>query len=634
MVEKILTGLNEPQRQAVEQTEGPVLILAGAGSGKTRTLTARIAYLIEQQNIDPTRILAVTFTNKAAGEMADRVSRLLGWAGHDYSLPWLGTFHSIGVKVLRRELNDSKLPFTNSFTIYDAGDQLSLIKQIMRDRQIDTKQFNPKSIKGLIEGAKNELLTPKEYSRYVDGHFQELAAEIYAEYQLRLVSANALDFDDLIMRTLQLFAEHPAILQKYQRYWQYILVDEYQDTNKGQYQLIKQLAALHKNIFVVGDDWQAIYAFRGADFRNILNFEQDYPDAKVIKLEENYRSTQTILDAAHAIITKNNQRSDKKLFTNGQTGEKIKVVECLNDFAEGEYVINESLKLVRTGVVESLDDVVILYRTNAQSRILEESMLRVSVPYRIVGSLKFYDRKEVKDILAYLKLIDNPADMVSFERIVNVPPRRVGKKTLLQYRQSLNDPKINTPPPVAEFWQLMDKIKAKAAGKAPAEIIEIAAEVSGYKDYLLDGSVEGETRWENVQELQGAAAGQDDLGHFLEQVALVQETDKVRSEANRRSGAGKGALTLMTLHAVKGLEFKAVFIVGTEEGVLPHSRSLMDPPEMEEERRLCYVGMTRPQKRLYLLYALERRLFGSPTANPPSRFIDEVPGRLVDRTKW
>jgi len=639
----ILADLNLMQKEAVVNTDGPVLILAGAGSGKTKTLTVRIAYLMHNLQVAPQNILAVTFTNKAANEMAERVAKMT--TRHSTHLPWLGTFHSLCVKILRLELNNSQLPYTKFFTIYDSSDQLSLIRMIMKDSNIDQKQYNPRAVKAYIESAKNELMTPAQYADFADSYFQEITAKVYTEYQKRMVEANSMDFDDLINNTLQLFALHPNILAKYQEQFQYILVDEYQDTNKGQYTLIKALAKKHQNIFVVGDDWQAIYAFRGADFRNILNFEKDYPNTKIIKLEQNYRSSQNILDAAHHIITRNAQRSDKKLFTQSSAGYPIKVVECLNDWSEGEFVINEVRDLIRnsTSSPNNLNDIVILYRTNAQSRVLEESLIKADVPYRVVGAVRFYDRKEIKDILAYLRLLQNSADSVSFERVVNRPSRKIGPKTIKDYYVALQK---NLPPPkkIADFLSLMNKMRDELLTKNVADIISQVVRQTGYKEWVQDGTVEGESRWENIMELQNAAMGSNSLDEFLERVALVQDTDREnerrRDEENldwrseRPNAQLPGVLTLMTMHAAKGLEFDTVMITGLEEGLFPHQNSLHDPAEMEEERRLAYVGMTRPKRRLYLVHATERRMFGSVVANPPSRFIAEIPEHLIEIVEW
>lgn len=627
----ITDGLNEAQTQAVTTTKGPVLILAGAGSGKTSTLTARIAYLLSELRVSPARVLAVTFTNKAAGEMAERVHEWLRDLKIPSDLPWLGTFHSICVKILRRELNNSSLPLSASFSIYDSADQQALIRAIMRDFGIDTKQYNPKGVLSFISSAKSELMTPDIYAQMAAGAYQQLVTRVYREYQMCLVAANALDFDDLLMATVTLLREHPEIGKRYQEQFEYILVDEYQDTNKAQYELVRLLSAVHRNLFVVGDDWQAIYAFRGADFRNILRFEQDFTDATIIKLEKNYRSTQTILDAAHEIIRRNQVRSDKRLVATREEGEKINVVACLNDMAEGEFVISESRRLVREdAVAHSFDDVVILYRTNAQSRAIEESLIAAGVPYRLIGTVRFYDRKEVKDMLAYLRIIHNPADQVSFGRAIASPSRKVGPKTLAEYWKHVGNTDA-IPARVKPFLESVLKWREWAEDMPPAELIEKVATDSGYEAYLRDGTTEGEVRWENVRELQSAAATHDTLATFLEQVALIQDTDALKQGASRNS---RGALTLMTIHAAKGLEFPVVFIIGMEESIFPHSRATVDATEMEEERRLCYVGMTRPQHRLYLVYAHSRRLFGDITANPPSRFLEEIPEELREELEW
>lgn len=628
----IISSLNEAQQEAVTTTKGPVLILAGAGSGKTRTLTARIAYLMAEQHVPPTAILAVTFTNKAAGELAERVRQWLRDLKIPTDLPWLGTFHSICVKILRRELNNSSLPLSASFSIYDSADQQALVRAIMHDLSLDTKQYNPKGVLAFISSAKSELLTPEAYAGVAAGQYQTMVAKVYREYQMRLVAANAMDFDDLLMRALQLLRQHPEIATRYQHQFEYILVDEYQDTNKAQYELVRLLSAIHRNIMVVGDDWQAIYAFRGADFRNILRFESDFTDATIIKLEKNYRSTQTILDAAHAIIKRNQVRSDKKLTATREEGEKIGVVACLNDIAEGEFVINESRRLIREkAVAQSLNDLVVLYRTNAQSRAVEETLIKAGVPYRLIGTVRFYDRKEVKDMLAYLRLIHNPQDQVSFGRAIAAPSRKVGPKTLAQYWANIGRAD-QIPAKVKPFLAAMSTWRELAESMPPAELIERVAVESGYEAFLRDGTTEGEVRWENVRELQSAAATHDELSTFLEQVALIQDTDALKERSTKPDS--RGALTLMTIHAAKGLEYPVVFIIGMEESIFPHSRATVDATEMEEERRLCYVGMTRPKHRLYLVYAHSRRLFGDIVANPPSRFLEEIPEDLREELDW
>ena len=627
----LLNGLNTEQQLAVETVEGPVLILAGAGSGKTKALTHRFAYLLREKKVSPLNILCVTFTNKAAQEMKERIARLLGSQGEPLSFPWLGTFHSVCVRMLRRELDRSSLGYTSHFVIYDDSDMQQAVKRAMKELNIDQKQYNPRAVHSQISGAKNELVLPAEYGQFAVGLFQKTVHQVYTRYQKLLKDADALDFDDIILLTLELFQKHPEVLAQYQDRFRYCMVDEYQDTNKAQYLLIKQLASKHRNLFVIGDDWQSVYSWRGADFRNILDFHKDYPDAQIIKLEQNYRSTQNILDAAQAVITRNEQRSDKKLWTEGPTGSLVSVVECLNEKDEGEFIMREVQGLLRnaqfTGV-HSYDDFVILYRTNAQSRLLEETLLRYNLPYRIVGGVKFYERKEIKDIIAYLRLILNPNDWVSLERIINVPARGIGPKAIQELRDRLPDDDGSTlPAKVQAFFLMMAQLRDGYDKKTVPDLIEKVVIRTGYREFLQDGSIEGESRWENIQELIGAAQAAQDLPSFLETVALVQDAEEA-VEKRLEKGQADGALTLMTLHASKGLEFPVVFMSGMEEGIFPHSRAFTEKNEMEEERRLAYVGMTRAKDRLYMLYAFERRLYGMLQSNPPSRFIEEVPEEL------
>jgi DNA helicase-2/ATP-dependent DNA helicase PcrA len=641
-VPDLLTSLNEQQQLAVHTTEGPVLILAGAGSGKTKALTHRFAYLLEK-GISPLQILCVTFTNKAAKEMNIRIANLVSGnqntvgnlddPGHDsgsiIKFPWLGTFHSVCVRILRRELDQSSLGISSRFVIYDDGDMLTAVKRAMDELNIDQKQYNPRGVLSQISGAKSELLDCHEYGQFAMGPFQQMVQKVYVRYQELLKAGNALDFDDILLKALELFNKHPEILQKDQERFRYIMVDEYQDTNKAQYKLVKQLAARHRNLFVIGDDWQSVYSWRGADFRNILDFHKDYPDATIIKLEQNYRSTQTILDAAQAVIAKNVERSDKNLWTDGPAGTPITVVECLNEKDEGEFIIREVNGLMRNGDftgVRSLDDCVILYRTNAQSRLLEETLIRYGIPYKIVGGVRFYERKEIKDVLAYLRLIHNVHDWVCLERVINVPARGIGPKTVAGLRALDLTRRELMPVKVEAFFTLLDQlIKAAESAKDIGVLIEEVVALTGYRGFIKDGSIEGESRWENIQELIGAAERFTSLEEFLEEVALVQDPEegKVRSM--------EGSLTLMTLHAAKGLEFPVVFMAGLEEGIFPHTRALEDKQQMEEERRLAYVGMTRAMKRLYLLYAFERRLYGLLQTNPPSRFIAEIPDELKEK---
>jgi DNA helicase-2/ATP-dependent DNA helicase PcrA len=516
--------------------------------------------------------------------------------------------------------------------IFDEGDALTAVKRAMDELKVNTKQYNPNAIRSQISGAKTEMLTPDQYGQYAMGPWQQTVHMVYQKYQSLLNKANALDFDDILLKTLQLFEQNPAVLGQYQERFRYIMVDEYQDTNRAQYLLIQRLAALNRNIFVIGDDWQSVYSWRGADFRNILDFERDYPDAKIIKLEQNYRSTQTILDAAQSVISRNEQRSDKKLWTEGPVGVPITVVECLNEKDEAEFIAREVKGLVQGGFakgVHSYDDCVILYRTNAQSRGLEETMLRFSIPYRIVGGVRFYERKEIKDVLAYLRVIHNMGDWVSFERIINVPARGIGAKTVEAIRDLDLRDIGGLPPKVAQFVKLIDELHTSTAEGGVAKMIDLVLERTGYKHFLLDGSIEGESRYENVRELRTAAERAESLEQFLEDVALVQDIEQKMDESGDR--ADEGAVTLMTMHAAKGLEFPVVFIVGMEEGIFPHSRSLTEKLEMEEERRLAYVAMTRAKDRLYLLYAFERRLYGLMQSNPISRFVEEIPEGLREK---
>ena len=633
----ILDGLNPMQKEAVLATEGPVLVLAGAGSGKTKALTHRVAYLIREKHVSPFNILAVTFTNKAAEEMAIRVAHLLS-QNNSSRLPWMGTFHSICVKILRREAE--RIGYGRWFTIYDESDQKSLIKRAMKELDIDQKDFNPQSVAYFISGAKNELIDPKEYKKYVNSPFEEVVLKVYTKYQNYLKEYNAMDFDDLIMNCVKLFQQEKNVLEYYQKQFKYILIDEYQDTNQAQYIWTKLLAEKDKNIMVVGDDYQAIYGWRGANFKNILNFEKDYKNAKVVKLEQNYRSTETILNAANEVIQYNKNRTDKILWTKNDSGIPITVYEALNEKDESEFVCTEIKSLVRGG---DLSKFAVLYRTNAQSRSIEESLIRLNMPYRIFGGIKFYLRKEIKDIVAYLRLIANPSDRDALERAVSAPPCGIGPKTLAQMpklkAQMTNEIQNLKSKKISDFIQMIDELRILSKEVKLDELIGIVAEKSGYKKWILDGTPEGEGRWENVLELAGVAAQVEQsqtsnlkpqtfdkegtiLTEFLERVALIQDMDNYDPNAP--------AVTLMTLHSAKGLEFETVFIVGMEEGIFPHSRSQMDESELEEERRLCYVGITRAKKRLYLIYASERNIYGRFQANPRSRFIDHIPEHLLD----
>ncbi len=622
MQNELLSTLNSSQKQAVLTTEGPVLILAGAGSGKTKCITHRIAYLIKEKNISPENILAVTFTNKAAQEMKKRLEKMLGLGVY---LPWLGTFHGICVKILRREIFN--LNFTQNFIIFDGNDSKDLIKKIELDLGFDPKKISPNAVLSFISGAKNELLNPKQYKQYAHGPFAEKVYQIYCQYQKRLEQAGALDFDDIISKTVDLFTTEPQVKKKYQKLFQYIHIDEYQDTNNAQYQLIKLLSA-HGNICVVGDDFQAIYSWRGANFTNILNFESDFPNATVVKLEENYRSTKNILNAAQAVIEKNNLRSQKQIWTKNEEGLPITVYSAMDGYDEVEFALNEIKSLTKSNL--NWQDFVVLYRTNAQSRLFEEVCMKQGIPYRLIGALRFWERKEVKDILGYIRFLFNPLDEISFFRIIKTPPRGIGDTTLakidfnflksaIKNLESAIDNLEVTPRAKKNLHNFFEKfIRLRTLDiESPATIISSIIDEFGIKNFYKDGTEEGETRWQNVLEVVSVASSKETISQFLEEAALATDLDNFDPLAP--------AITLMTIHNAKGLEFPIVFIAGLEEGLFPHSRSLTEPDELEEERRLFYVGMTRAMKRLYLIFAQNRMFGGSFQTNLPSRFLDEVP---------
>jgi len=634
----LLQGLNPEQQRAVEATEGPLLIQAGAGSGKTKTLTHRIAYLIAKHLATPYNILAVTFTNKAAKEMRSRVANLLGENADSRSfMPYMGTFHSICVRLLRQDGEYIGVP--KNFIIWDESDRTTAVRQASKLLGVDEKSFPARMISGQISSAKNELIDPDEYASIAASPSQQVTAEVYPSYQKALKDAGALDFDDLISKTVELLSTVPGIRTKWQQQFKYIMIDEYQDTNGAQYKLVKLLTGSANNIAVVGDDWQSIYSWRGADFKNILNFERDYPNTTVIKLEQNYRSTKSILDAAHGVITKNLQRSDKELWTEAGTGKPVQIMQVVNERAEGETVIRYIKRAVDAGL-RPYRDFAILYRTNAQSRSLEEAFMRFGVPYKVVGGTRFYDRKEIKDILAYMRLIYQPEDRASFERIVNVPTRGLGAtsvtkflnwrsqtgKGLLEALESVSACTDITPKARAAFTEIAGFILTYQDIKddtTPAALIDSIIRRIDYMGFLDDGTLQGETRQENVKELMSVAEAYQEAGldSFLEEVALVSDLDSFDGEGD--------SVTLMTLHAAKGLEFPVVFMVGMEETIFPHSRALYDPHEMEEERRLCYVGMTRAREELYMVYATTRMLYGGMQHNVPSRFLAEIDGEFA-----
>lgn len=630
-----MKGLNSEQKRAVETTEGPLLIQAGAGSGKTKTLTHRVAYLIQQSKATPFNILAVTFTNKAAKEMRERVAKLLDENPDNRSfMPFMGTFHGICVRLLRQDGEYIGVP--KNFVIFDENDRVSVIKQVCRIAMIDEKSYPPRTLSSLISNAKNEMLSPSNYASIANSPVQRAAAKVYPLYEKSLKDIGGLDFDDLINKAVRMLETQAEIRKKWQQQFRYIMIDEYQDTNAAQYSLVKLLTSDHKNVAVVGDDWQSIYSWRGADFRNILNFEKDYPNTTVIKLERNYRSTKAILDGAHAIITKNAQRSDKKLWTEEGEGKPITILQVASERAEGEAIVHRIQSVID---IKQFDyhDVAVLYRTNAQSRSVEEAFIRYGVPYRIVGGQRFYDRKEIKDIMAYLRLLYQPTDRVSFERIVNVPTRGVGTKSLqnffawqvdsdltltLALIQVGNCPSL-TPKAkkgLAELGDIITSLREQIDSVALPVLFDVLLRRIDYIACLSDGTVQGESRVENVRELISVVQSYQDLGldGFLEEVALVSDIDSADFDSN--------AVTLMTLHAAKGLEFPVVFMAGMEEMVFPHSRALYDQTEMEEERRLCYVGMTRAKKELFMLHASSRMLYGGMQHNPPSRFLSDIDG--------
>ena len=644
-MQDILSGLNEAQKEAVLATEGPVLILAGAGSGKTKALTHRVAYLIREKGVSPENILAVTFTNKAAKEMTSRVSLLVQNSKDKTqkfgsSMPAMGTFHSICARILRED--GHYLGYKRSFTIYDESDSQSAIKQAMKDIELPDQKISIQTIKSFISSAKNELIGSDKYSSLANGYLQDIAAKIYPKYQEVLKRNNALDFDDLLMQTVILFQKFPEVLAKYQSTWKYIHIDEYQDTNHAQYMFAKLLSAKSHNLCVVGDDWQSIYSWRGANFRNILDFERDYPKAKIVKLEQNYRSTKAILEAAHHVIVKNEKRSEKKLFTDNIAGMPIVVMEARDEREEAQLIIRESERLVREEGY-NLGNIVVLYRTNAQSRAIESEFVKFRVPYRIVGGFRFFERKEIKDVIAYLRVINSNEDWVAFERIVNTPARGIGDTSLAKILQfgrknnlsisavleRVNDLGLGQrqTTELVEFARLLTIFGRSRDSESLPELIELVIKKSGYEKYLDDGTTAGAERIENVRELLSVANeyisvhGESNLEGFLEEIALIADIDNWNSDEE--------AVTLMTLHAAKGLEFKSVFIAGMEENLFPHANSAWDTEQLEEERRLCYVGITRARERLYMTITRSRMLYGRTMSNSPSRFLADIPAHLI-----
>ncbi len=633
-----LDGLNPQQQQAVTAGFGPVLVLAGPGSGKTRVLTHRIAYLIKTLEVSPYQILAVTFTNKAAREMERRVVELLDNQAEGLTL---GTFHATCARLLRREAEH--LPFKSDFVIFDSDDQLRLMKQVIQELGLDPKSYQPQSVLSSISNAKNELLLPEDYP--VQHYRDEVVKRVFSRYQQLLLTNNALDFDDLLLWTARLLDENPQVRERYARRFEHILVDEFQDTNLAQYRLLRYLASFHNNIFVVGDTDQSIYTWRGADYRNVLRFERDYPDAQVILLEQNYRSTQTILDVAMAVIDQNPHRRPKKLFTSRGKGEKIILREVYDDREEAAFVVETIAGLVANGHARP-GDIAVMYRTNAQSRMLEEAFLFAKIPYKLVGAQRFYGRREVKDVIAFLRLIHNPDDELSLLRVINLPPRGIGEKTystlrleakrhgispgqllieLSRARESFSRDLLleRAYQRLASFGSMLLKWLAWRDRSTPLEIIDFVLEDTGLREFIDDGTEEGKDRWENVMELRRLASEYHEpgLADFLDQLALVSDQDTLEVSNN--------APALMTLHAAKGLEFPIVFIVGLSDGVLPHQRSFEDEEAMQEERRLFYVGITRAKDRLYLVTPLHRNAFGYSEPVKESRFLADIPSGLI-----
>ena len=638
-MEEILKGLNDKQYEAVVNTEGPCLVIAGAGSGKTKVLTHKIAYLMGEKNILPWNILAITFTNKAAKEMKERIELLVGDAAKDM---WVGTFHSICVRILRKFID--RVGFDSSFIIFDSSDQKTMIKQILKDLQLDDKIFTDRSVMSEISNAKNEMLEPDTYAVKAHGDFRkEKIAEVYERYQKRLKENNAIDFDDIINYTIKILIENPDVLQYYSNKFEYVLVDEYQDTNKSQFTLVTMLASKHGNITAVGDNDQGIYSFRGADISNILNFEKDFPGTKIIKLEQNYRCTGNILKVANAVIKNNEVKYDKKLWTENDVGNLPKVFSADNEYDEGKYIAEQIEHLIREEKYK-YSDFAVLYRMNTQSRAIEEILRREDIPYKIVGGLKFYERKEIKDIISYLRLVQNPADNLSLNRVINEPKRGIGKTSLDKIQAISEQTGIPMYQIIKEadqyglsrvysnaqgFIEVIEDLISKKDEYTITELIKHTLKETGYTKALEDeNSIEAENRIENLEEFLTIAVqfeeeeADNDLSTFLEGITLSSDIDGMDEEEE--------SVTLMTLHSAKGLEFPVVFLVGMEEGIFPGYKSIGEPKELEEERRLCYVGITRAKNNLYLTCSRQRTMFGSTSCNPVSRFVKEIPENMLE----
>lgn len=622
-----LDNLNDKQREAVLYNNGPLLIIAGAGAGKTKTLTTKIAYLIEESITTPYNILAITFTNKAAKEMKDRLGVLIGDLAKKVQV---STFHSFGLKLLKENYN--LLGYDRNFVIMDSDDSLTVVKKIIKDLGYDPKIYNPKAIRNKISSCKNEMISAKAYERFAVSDYEQVVHKVYEKYEQKLRQNNSVDFDDLLLLPIQLFRENPDTLKKYQDLYQYILIDEYQDTNQAQYILTKMISEKNRRITCVGDDSQSIYSFRGANYKNILNFEKDYPDAKIILLEQNYRSTSTILDAANQVIKNNTQRKDKKLWTDRGVGEKIKYYRAYNERDEAQYVIRKIKELINKGV--EYKDIAILYRTNAQSRVVEEEMLKENLPYRVIGSFYFYSRKEIKDLIAYLRLIHNSKDNISLLRVINTPKRGIGLKTIenlttkadlegISIYEAINSGKE------LEFKKTIEKLKEISKDLTLTELIDKVLDASGLKKELeSEQTLEAEVRLENLEEFKSITKSFEEkeglisLEDFLLEISLISDVEEYKDDPNR--------ISLMTVHSVKGLEFDHVFVIGMEEGLFPHMNSLMENIALEEERRLCYVAITRAKDDLHLVNARRRTLFGKEQVNPVSRFISEISPDLLE----
>lgn len=622
-----ISGLNEFQKEAVLYNDGPLLILAGAGSGKTRVLTTKIAYLIEDVNVHPYNILAITFTNKAAKEMKERIDGLIGERARGIQV---STFHSFGLKILRE--NCEALGYDHNFVIMDSDDSLTVVKKILKELDYDPKIYNPRAIRNKISSCKNEMMMPIEYERFAVSEYEKVVLKVYEKYEDKLHRNNSVDFDDLLILPIILFKKNPEILEKYQDRFKYILIDEYQDTNEAQYILSKMIGAKYRNICCVGDNDQSIYSFRGANYKNILNFEKDYKDAKTILLEENYRSTKNILNAANCVIKNNKSRKEKNLWTSNDDGEKIKYYRAYNERDEAQYVIRKIKELsVRN---TNYQDIAILYRTNAQSRILEEEMLKENIPYRVVGSFYFYSRKEIKDLIAYLRLIHNTKDNVSLTRVINTPKRGIGLKSIENLTRIADSQNISMYDAISTgkelaFKEIIEKLRELSNELTLTELIDKVLDATGMKKELeSENTLESEVRLENLEEFKSITKSFEEreglisLEDFLLEISLISDVEEYKDDLNR--------VSLMTVHSVKGLEFDHVFVVGMEEGIFPHMNSLMENSELEEERRLCYVAITRAKKCLHIVNTRRRTLFGKDQINPPSRFIGEIDNNLLE----